>query len=82
MPECKRLPQLTAFILTIVASTTAFAVPFGPKDSGSATQVLERERQYSAALLRGDVRLLAGVLADSFVDTSESGVLHDKQVLT
>ena len=81
MPERKRLPRLLAFLLTIVASTTAFAVPPGPKDSGSATRVLEREHQYSAALLHGDARLLAGVLADSFVDTSESGVLRDKQQL-
>lgn len=81
MPEPKRLPRLMAFILTIVATTAVFAVPPAPRDSASATEVLAREQQYSAALLHGDARLLAGVLADSFVDTSASGVLHDKQQL-
>lgn len=81
MPEPKRLPRLMALILTNVASTAALALPPGPKNSGSATQVLAREQQYSAALLHGDARLFAGVLADSFVDTSASGVLHDKQQL-
>lgn len=77
----KWFPRLMAFILSIAASTTVFAVPPAPNDSGSAAQVLLRERQYSSALLHGDVRLLAGVLADTFVDTSASGVLHDKQQL-
>ncbi len=81
MFERKWLLRLMASILSIAASTVAFAVPPRPQDSGSAAQVLMRERQYSAALLHGDVRLLAGVLADTFVDTSASGVLHDKQQL-
>lgn len=70
MPVRKWLPRLMASILSITASMTVFAVPPGPNDSGSATQVLLRGRQYSSALLHGDVRLLAG----TFVDTSESGV--------
>lgn len=44
-----------------------------------AAQVLQREHQYTAALLHGDTRLFASVLADSFVDTSEGGALRNKQ---
>ena len=80
MLDRKWLPRLLAFTLICGASTTAFAVR-SPEDTRSAAQVLEREHQYSSALLHGDVRLLAGVLADSFVDTSESGVLRDKRQL-
>ncbi|MGH7209988.1 MAG: nuclear transport factor 2 family protein [Acetobacteraceae bacterium] len=81
MSERKIIPWLMAALLTPVTSTTGVAAPSGPKDTGSAAQVLEREHQYSAALLHGDAGLLASVLADSFVDTSESGVLHNKQQL-
>lgn len=81
MLERKRLPRLIAFFLLTVVSATGFAAPSGPKDGEPATQILEREHQYSYALLHGDAGLLAGVLADSFVDTSESGVLRDKRQL-
>ncbi|HEX5458546.1 MAG TPA: nuclear transport factor 2 family protein [Steroidobacteraceae bacterium] len=81
MRERQRFLRTMAFILTVAASTTGLAVPSRCSDRGSATQVLEREHQYSAALLHGDARLLAGVLADSFVDTSQSGALRDKQQL-
>lgn len=57
------------------------AAPAPDREAGRASQVLQREHQYSEALLHGDVRLLASVLADGFVDTSESGVLRDKAQL-
>lgn len=63
------------------AATAALSAPIPKQNTPSAEQVLQREHQYSAALLHGDARLLASVLADSFVDTSESGVLRDKQQL-
>ena len=44
-------------------------------------EVLHPEHQYSTTLLHGDIKLLAPVLADSFVDTSERGTLRDKQQL-
>lgn len=44
-------------------------------------QVLAREQEYSGGILRGDIKELSDVFADSFVDTSESGVLRDKQEL-
>lgn len=50
-------------------------------DADSVRQVLLREREYSAALLHGDPKKLATVLAESFVDTGESGTLRDKQQL-
>jgi hypothetical protein len=66
--------------MSVVVPLSAAAVP--PAHSGAgATAILEREHQYTAALLEGDTRLLAPVLADSFVDTSESGVLRNKREL-
>lgn len=50
-------------------------------DARSAAQVLQREHQYTAAELHGNAAQLASVLADSFVDTSENGVLRDKRQL-
>lgn len=81
MPERKRFPWLMASILTALASTAGVAAPSGANAGGSAAQVLDREHQYSTALLHGDAGLLASVLADGFVDTSESGVLRNKRQL-
>lgn len=72
---------LMALAAAAITSTPCLAAPSATKDDASTQQVLQREHQYSAALLHGDAKLLASVLADSFVDTSESGVLRDKQQL-
>lgn len=69
---------MTAIVL---AGTRCLAAPVATAGRAGAAQVLLREHQYSAALLHGDVRMLASVLADSFVDTSASGVLRDKRQL-
>lgn len=71
----------SALIISAVTAVDSQAAPSASMQSASAKQVLQREHQYSAALLHGDVKLLASVLADSFVDTSESGLLRDKQQL-
>lgn len=68
--------------LAVLAVTTATAAPAAaiPADlSESANQVLQRESQYTQGLLRGDIQLLESVFADTFVDTSASGKLRDKQ---
>lgn len=67
----------------------ALALPLGGRwslatqlrtaDAEDARQILLRERLYSAALLSGNVRLLASVLSESFVDTSAAGLLRDKR---
>lgn len=67
--------------IVVLIGTRCLAAPVATAESASAVQVLHREHQYSAALLHGDVRLLASVLADGFVDTSASGVLRDKRQL-
>ncbi|MGH8280557.1 MAG: nuclear transport factor 2 family protein [Gammaproteobacteria bacterium] len=77
----KRFFCLVALTAASGAATSCLAAPMTMKDSRDVEQVLQREHQYSAALLRGDTKLLATVLADSFVDTSESGALRDKQQL-
>lgn len=63
------------------AAPLASAAGQSATDARSAAQVLQREHQYTAAELHGNAALLASVLADSFVDTSENGVLRDKQQL-
>lgn len=78
---CKRLSSLMALIAAAITIVPCLAAPSATMEDASAKQVLQREYQYSAALLHGDARLLASVLADSFVDTSESGVLCNKQQL-
>lgn len=72
--------SIAAAILA-AASMSVLGGPSAGQNPGPAEQVLQREHQYSAALLRGDIRLLASVLADTFVDTSESGILRDKRQL-
>ncbi|HZT03751.1 MAG TPA: nuclear transport factor 2 family protein [Steroidobacteraceae bacterium] len=75
----QRFPRLLTFTLIAFAAAGGLAAASGPEDNRSAAQILQREHQYSAALLHGDARSLAAVLADSFVDTSEGGMLRDKQ---
>ena len=67
-------------IVAVLSTNQALAVPI-TTDVESANRVLQREHEYSEALLHGDARMLASVLMDSFVDTSESGSLRDKQQL-
>lgn len=74
--------------LMLLAALGVGSVSFGPCQAASPAaaidsvgQVLQREREYSTALLHGDAKALAKVLADSFVDTSESGKLRDKREL-
>lgn len=64
-----------------IVTAGPLAAPSSNRNLESAKQILQREHEYSAALLHGDTKLLASVLADSFVDTNESGVLRDKQQL-
>ncbi|MGH8362438.1 MAG: nuclear transport factor 2 family protein [Gammaproteobacteria bacterium] len=81
MPDLKQLILPFVFFVGTVSTVPCLAAPTAANNSESAKQVLQREHQYSAALLHGDANLLASVLADTFVDTSESGVLRDKQQL-
>lgn len=77
----KRVSYLMILVVAVIAAVPCMAAPTATMDKLNAKQVLQREHQYSAALLHGDVKLLGSVLMDSFVDTSESGVLRDKQQL-
>lgn len=77
----RRLSCWMVFGAAAMMATGLLAAPASIGGGISTKQVLQREHEYSAALLHGDTRLLASVLADSFVDTSESGVLRDKQQL-
>lgn len=70
-----------SMVVVLLSGTQCLAAPVATADGASAAQVLLRERQYSAALLHADTKLLASVLSDSFVDTSATGVLRDKQQL-
>src|SRR6185312_3495436 len=80
MSYARTMLKLLPGIMTIIIAVSATAAtPSSP--GNAAAEVLEREHQYTASLLRGDIRLLASVFADSFVDTSESGVLRNKQQL-
>lgn len=65
----------SAAVQLALISTPVFAAPTAVK------QVLAREHQYSMGILHGDTKELSDVFADSFVDTSESGVLRSKQEL-
>lgn len=60
-------------IQILILSTPATA------DSDATAQVLRRELQYTQGILHADVKSLAAVFADTFVDTSESGHIRDKQ---
>lgn len=77
----KQFFYLGALTTVAISAIPCLAAPMATMDNASVKQVLQREHQYSAALLHGDTKLLASVLADSFVDTSESGVLRNKQQL-
>ncbi|GEM_PF-301207 len=71
---------LTTALQRFLSPPKPSAAP-GSTDDASAGEVLRREHQYTEGLLHGDTRLLASVFADSFVDTSASGVLRDKRQL-
>jgi len=73
------LALLPGAMMIIIAASATAAPRSHPRND--TTEILERERQYTAGLLRGDTRLLASVFADGFVDTSESGVLRNKRQL-
>jgi hypothetical protein len=80
-PHRMSLGLFLSIIVVFLTGTHCLAAPVSTTDGASAAQVLLREHQYSAALLHGDIKLLASVLSDSFVDTSASGVLRDKHQL-
>lgn len=60
-------------IQILLLSTPALA------DPDATAQVLKRELQYTQGILHADVKSLAAVFADTFVDTSESGHIRGKQ---
>lgn len=80
MSYARTMLKLLPGIMTIIIAVSATAATPSPLRK-EAAEVLDREHQYTAGLLRGDTRLLASVFADSFVDTSESGVLRNKRQL-
>jgi hypothetical protein len=63
-------------VLRLLYGTAALADPGDAK-----AQVLAQEKKYTAGILRGDVRLLDSVWADSFVDTNGNAVMRDKAAM-